>query len=241
MRLILLVAAIVFAAFSSIAAPCLPAPLSTYTAAGFTCEVDAAVFSDFSFFLQNDDAGDVLGEDDITVSPLTEAGAVGLRFSGAFQATGGPDEPSAAGGIQINEYRFFFEVTRAGSVLTSVISTLNDPQRVVYNPLKFGNIFASNNATNDGALSIADDDDPDLTDDDTLNSERLFVTADTLIHLAAGASAEGTVAPVGYASISSADFLFGYRELPPEVPEPGSWLMGLSAIACLAGYHRLRR
>jgi uncharacterized protein (TIGR03382 family) len=216
------------------------ASLTTYTAAGFSCEVNSAVFSDFSFFLQNSGGGGVLGQDDITVSPLIEPGIVGLRFAGEFQSTGGPNGPGPAQGIRINEYRFFFDVTRPGSVFTSVGSRLNDPVRIVQNPLKFGNIFASNLAANDGAQSFADDDDPDLTAFETLNTERLVVSVDNLIHLAAGASAEGTVAPVGFVSLASADYLYTYRATGPEVPEPGTWMLGVLGFAVLVAARRGR-
>jgi hypothetical protein len=239
MRAVCLLAVASATAISLIAAPCVPASLSTYTAAGFTCEVDSAVFSDFDFLLQNGGAGDVLGEDDITVSPLVEPGAFGLRFAGDFQATGGPNGDGPAEGIRSNEYRFFFSVTRPGSVLTSVGARLNDPLRLVYNPLKFGNIFTANHAANDGAQAFADDDDPDLTEFDTLNSERVFVNADNLLQLAAGASGEGTVAPVGFASLGSADYLYTYREVAV-VPEPGTWGLGLVGVVVLAVVRRLR-
>jgi hypothetical protein len=220
------------------AAPCVATSLNTYTTAGFSCEVGSAIFSDFSFFLQNSGGGDVLGESDITVSPLTEPGVVGLRFAGGFQATGGPNGPGPAEGIRVNEYRFFFSVTRPGSVFTSVGSRLNDPLRIVHNPFKFGNIFASNYATNDGAQSFADDDDPDLTAFDTLNSERVMVPVDNLIHLAAGASAEGTAAPVGFVSLSSADYLYTYREVGPAIPEPGTWALCLLGFGAFAAARR---
>jgi hypothetical protein len=222
------------------AAPCVSAPLTTYTAVGFSCEVNSAIFSNFGFFLQNSGGGDVLGEGDITVSPVIEPGIVGLRFAGEFQATGGPNGPGPAQGIRINEYRFFFDVSRPASMFTSVGSRLNDPLRIVQNPLKFGNIFASNLATNDGAQSFAEDDDPDLTDFDTLNSERIVVFGDNLIHLAAGASAEGTVAPVGFVSLSSADYLYTYREVGPEIPEPSTWVLCLSSFVVMVVLRRGR-
>jgi hypothetical protein len=236
----LVMAAGLTASIPMASAPCVSAPLSTYTVAGFSCEVNSAVFSDFSFFLQNSGGGGILDEDDITVSPLIEAGAVGLRFAGDFEATGGPNGPGPAEGIRVNEYRFFFEVTRPGSVFTSVASRLNNPVRIVQNPMKFGNIFASTLATNDGALAIADDDDPDLTDVDALNMERVVVPVDNLIHLAAGASAAGTDAPVGFASLDSADYLYTYRETGPVIPEPGAWVLCFSGLAALIASRRLR-
>lgn len=237
-RFCLLMVTSVVATVVLTAAPCGSAPFTTYAAAGFSCEVNSAIFSNFSFVLQNGGGGDILGEGDFTVSPLIEPRIVGLRFAGEFQATGGADGPGPAQGIRINEYRFFFEVTRPGSVFTSVGSRLNDPLRIVRNPLKFGDIFASNYATNDGAQSFANDDDPDLTEFDTLNSERVTIPVDNLIHLAAGASAAGTMAPVGFASIGSADYLFEYRELGPEVPEPGTWALCFSGIAALLALRR---
>jgi hypothetical protein len=240
MRLLLLCFSLVSAATSLFGAACVSAPLSTYTVLGFTCEVGTAVFSDFEFQLQNAGGGGILDEDDITVSPLIAVGTVGLRFAADFTSTGGPNGAGPAEGIRVNEYRFFFDVTRPGSVLTSVGAIMNDPDRLAPNPLKIGNIIASNYAANDAALAIADDDDADLTDFDTLNSERVLVNADTMIHLAAGASAAGTTTPVGTASLSSADFLFTYRELDSPVPEPGTWVLSLSSLAALLVYRRLR-
>jgi hypothetical protein len=198
-------------------APCGIAPLSDYLAPGFTCEVDAAMFSNFDFFLQNDTSDTVaLTPDEIEVSPLSLPGQVGLRVAGAFEALGAINGPGPAEGLRNIEYRFFFDVIKPGSQFISVRSALNNPLRLAPNPLKFGNIFASNQAANDGALSIADDDDPDLTDTDLLNSPRLIVAADELLHLTAGASAIGTTTPVGFVSVSSADYLFGHEVLVPE-------------------------
>lgn len=221
-----------------VAAPCVVAPLTTYTASGFTCEVDSAVFSNFNFFLQNSGGGDVLAEGDITVSPLIEPSIVGLRFSGDFQATGGPNGMGPAEGIRINAYRFFFDVTKPGSIFTDIGSRLNDPFRFAPNPFKFGDIFASNYAANDAALALVHDTDADLTEFDALNSERLSVTADNMIQLAAGASAEGTVAPVGFVSLGSADYLYQYRVLETAVPEPRAWLLSVLGLAGLAVYRR---
>lgn len=223
------------------AGPCVPATLTTYTSAGFSCEVNLAIFSDFGFFLQESQGGDMLSAGDITVSPIVEPGIVGLRFAGDFQSTGGPNGPAPAQGIRVNDYRFFFEVTRPGSMFTSGGSRLNDPVRIVQNPLKFGSIFASNYASNDGAQSFAFDDDPDLTDFDTLNSERVVISADNHIFLAAGASAAGTAAPVGFASLSSADYLYTYKEDDTVIPEPGTWATFLFGLAALAAVHRHSR
>lgn len=228
------------AATPTIAAPCVSAALNTYTAAGFTCEVDSAIFSDFNFVVQTSGAGDILDESDITVAPIIEMGIVGLSFSGDFQSTGGPNGMGPAEGNRTNEYRFFFEVTRPGSIFTAVGSRLNDPVRIVQNPLKFGSIFATNYATNDGAQSFAFDTDADLTDFATLNTERLTVPVDNIIHLTAGASAAGTIAPVGFASLESADFLYEYRVLDAEIPEPSTWALCISGLGVMAFYRRRR-
>lgn len=220
------------------AAPCVSASLSTYTAAGFSCEVNAATFSNFSFFLQNNGAGNLLNEGSINVSPLVEPGVVGLRFAGNFQATGGPNGPGPAEGIRVNEYRFFFGVTRSDSIFTAVGARLNNPVRIVQNPLKFGSIFASNLATNDAGLAIALDTDPDLTDLANLNSERVTIPVDNLISLSAGASASGTTSPVGFASLSSADYLFAYRDIAPVVPEPATAALLLLGFAALVTVRR---
>jgi hypothetical protein len=240
MRLSLSLIVTILSGTSLFGAACVPSPLSTYTAAGFSCEVGTAVFSNFDFQLQNAGGGGVLDEGDITVSPLLGVGFVGLNFAGDFESTGGPNGAGPAEGIRVNAYRFFFDVTRPGSVFTSVGAELNDPLRIAPNPLKFGDIFASNYAANDAALAIVHDTDPDLSEFDTLNSERAVINADTMIQLAAGASAVGTTSPVGFVSLSSADFLYTYRELDSPVPEPGTWVLSLSSLAALLVFRRFR-
>src|SRR5690606_32308291 len=139
-------------------------------------EVDSAIFSNFSFFLQNSGGGDILAEGDITVSPLIEPDIVGLRFSGDFQSTGGPNGMGPAEGIRLNAYRFFFDVTKPGSIFTDIGSRLNDPSGIAPNPFKSGDILALNYAADDAALALVHDTDLDLTEFDALTSERLTVT-----------------------------------------------------------------
>lgn len=237
-RSALLVAACAAVVPSVSAAPCALAPLATYTVSGYTCEVGTAVFSNVSFFLQNGGGGNVLDPDTINVSPLLEPGLVGLRFSGNFQSTGGPDGPGPAEGLRSNIYRFFFSLEKSGSVFTGLESRLNDPLRIVRNPLKFGDIFAANYAANDGALAIVHDDDPGLTISQALNSQRTTLPLDNLIQLTAGASAPGTTSPVGFASLDSADFLFAYREVGPAVPEPATWPMVSATLLLLLALRR---
>jgi len=214
-------------------APCVNAAFSSYLVAGFSCDVNAAVFSDFAFSLQNDTSPTVaLTPADIQVSPLIAAGQVGLRFSGNFQALGAENGPGPAEGIRNITYRFFFDVTRPGSQFLSVGAVLNNPSRLAPNPLKFGDIFASNQAANDAALAIANDDDPDLADTVALNSPRLTVVADDLLVLTAGASAVGTTTPVGFVSASSADYLFGYQVLVPELGT--AWMLVAGGMSLMA-------
>lgn len=220
------------------AAPCTVAPLSNYIVAGFTCDVNSAIFSDFDFFLQNDSSPTVaLTAAQIEVSPLSSAGQVGLRFAGDFEALGAENGPGPAEGIRNITYRFMFDVTRPGSQFVSVGAVLHDPVRLAPNPLKFGDIFASNQAANDGALAIANDDDPDLSDTDPLNSPRLTIAADDQLVLTAGASAAGTTTPAGFVSVSSADYLFGYEVI---IPEPGTLSTLFFGVALLVAIRFLQ-
>lgn len=238
MRIFLVVLSAFIFSTAGIAAPCVVAPLSNYLLAGFSCDVNSAVFSDFDFLLQNDTSSTVaLTPAQIQVSPVSSPGQVGLRFSGDFEALGAENGPGPAEGLRNITYRFFFDVTRPGSQFVSVGAILHDPVRLAPNPLKFGDIFASNLAANDAALAIANDDDPDLSDMVMLNSPRLTVAADDQLLLTAGASAVGTTMPVGFVSASSADYLFGYQVI---IPEPDTSIMLLSGVALLAALHFLR-
>lgn len=212
------------------AAPCAAGPYSGYTVAGFSCEVDGASFSNFSFFLQASGAGNVLTTDDIIVSPVTGVDTVGLRFSGDFSATGAANGVGPAEGIRINAYRFFYDVTRPGSVFTDIGVELTNPSRFAPNPLKFGGIQGFNLAANDAALAIADDLGGGLLDFTALNADRLVVMSDNTLQLAGGASAAGTALPVGFAEVDAVDFLYVYRV--EEVPTPASLLLlGTGLIA----------
>ena len=238
MRILLVVLSALVLSTAGICAPCAVAPLSNYLVAGFSCDVNSAVFSDFDFLLQNDSSSTVaLTPAEIQISPLSSPGQVGLRFSGDFEALGAQNGPGPAEGLRNITYRFFFEVTRPGSQFVSVGAVLHDPVRLAPNPLKFGDIFASNQAANDGALAIANDDDPDLSDMDGLNSPRLTVVADDQLLLTAGASAVGTTTPVGFVSASSADYLFGYEVT---IPEPGTSVMLVCAVALLVVLYVVR-
>jgi hypothetical protein len=239
MKLFLGIAAACIFAMTASAAPCASAPLSTYLAAGFECEIDSAVFSDFSFALQNDSSDTVaLTEDEITVSPLSAGNRLGLRLAGDFAAVGAVNGPGPTDGLRNITYRFMFDITRPATLFTNVIAQLNGPSRFSPDPFEFGGIFASNNITNDGALAIAHDDDPGFMDDDSLNTPREPIFVDALINLTGGGSLAGTMAPVGSVTLRSADLLYDFE--PAVVPEPGTWAICVSGLGLLFAFRRRR-
>lgn len=208
------------------AAPCASQPYSIYIAGGFTCEINGAVFSNFSFSSMDSGPNVALLASEINVSPLTAASSVGLRFAADFNASGGPNGPGPAQGIFIEQYRFIYQVTRPDSEFISATVRLNSPTRFSPNPLKFGAVLSAKSIANDGATAIVDDQDPGLTDVGLLNTPRTTIFVDELLQLAGGASAVNTVAPVGVVTLQSSDNLFTYQLV---VPEPASWLL------CVAG------
>jgi hypothetical protein len=221
------------------AAPlCVSAPLSTYTAAGFECEIDSALFSDFSFFATGSVTTTALDEDEITVSPLSGLNQVGLRFEGDFESTGNPNGPGPAEGNLNVSYRFFFDVDRPFSEFVSATTILNNPFRFSPNPLKFGAVLAGKSIANDGALASVLDTDPDLMETANLNTPRQMIAIDELLSLTGGASAEGTVAPVGFVTLDSVDNLFTYQTV---VPEPGVLSLLAGGMVLLAAVMAHRR
>ena len=209
------------------AAPaCVAQPYSNFLAAGFECEIDAAVFSNFSFSSMDSGPNTALDASQITVSPLSSAFSAGLRFGADFDASGGPNGPGPAQGIFIEQYRFLYQVTRPDSEFASTTVRLNNPTRFSPNPAKFGGVLSGKVISNDGATAIVDDQDADLTDTGILNTSRTTIFVDELLQLSGGASAMGTVAPVGNVTLESSDNLFTYQLV---VPEPSTWLL------CLAG------
>lgn len=207
---------------------CVAQPYSNFLAAGFECEIDAAVFSNFSFSSMDSGPNTALAASEITVSPLSSASSVGLRFAADFNASGGANGPGPAQGIFIEAYRFLFQVTRPDSEFVSTTVRLNNPTRFSPNPAKFGAVLSGKVISNDGATAIVDDQDPGLTDTGILNTPRTTIFVDELLQLSGGASAMGTVAPVGNVTLESSDNLFTYQLL---VPEPAAWLMCLVSLA----------
>lgn len=162
----------------------------------------------------------------ITVSPFSSASSIGLRFAADFNASGGPNGPGPAQGIFIEQYRFLYQVTRPDSEFVSTTVRLNNPTRFSPNPAKFGSVLSGKVISNDGATAIVNDQDVGLTDTGILNSPRTSIFVDELLQLSGGASAMGTVAPVGNVTLESSDNLFTYQLV---VPEPSTSLL------CLVG------
>ncbi len=223
------------------AAPlCTSASLSAYLVAGFECEIDGAVFSEFDLFTTGSITTTPLDAGEITVSPLSAANQVGLRFAGDFESTGTVSGPGPAQGNLNVSYRFFFTVERPFSEFISTTTALNNPFRFSPNALKFGSILSGKSITNDGALASVTDTDPDLMDTGFLFTPRQKITIDELLSLTGGASADGAQAPVGFVTLDSVDNLFDYRTT---VPEPGTLLLfggGIFAVA-LRRRRRFRR
>lgn len=224
---------------SSSAAPlCVSGLLSTYTVAGFACEIDGATFSNFSFQGTGSLTTTALDETEITVSPLSGPNEVGLNFAGRFESTGTANSPSPAGGNLAVTYRFMFDVDRPGSEFLAATTAITNPNRFSPNPLKFGGIVVGKNIANDGANAITNDTDPDLMEMTFLFNPRQTIFVDDQVTLIGGASAEGTVAPAGFVTLDSFDNLFLYEVT---VPEPGTLsLLGGGAFLFLLMRRRKR-
>ena len=230
-RLLSLVLLVTGTTFTLRAAPvCVSQPFSNFLVAGFACEVNAAVFSNFTFATMDSGPNVALDATQITVSPLQSGASVGLRFAAAFDASGLPNGPGPAEGLAIEQYRFLYQVTRADSLFTSATVTLNNPTRFSPNPAKFGGVLSAKSIANDGATAITNDQDPDLTDTGVLFTPRTTINVDELLQLTGGASAAGTTSPVGNVTLGSSDNLFSYRLV---VPEPSAGLLCLGGITLL--------
>lgn len=205
---------------------CVVQSYSNFLAPGFECEINAALFSNFSFSSIDSGPNTALDASQITVSPLSSASSIGLRFAADFNASGGPNGPGPTQGIFIEQYRFLYQVTRPDSEFVSTTVRLNSPTRFSPNPAKFGGVLSGKVISNDGATAIVNDQDVGLTDTGILNTPRTSIFVDELLQLSGGASAMGTVAPVGNVTLESSDNLFTYQLV---VPEPSAWLL------CLVG------
>ena len=209
---------------------CVSQPYSNLIAAGFECEINAAVFSNFSFSSLDSGPNTALDESQITVSPLLSGFTVGLRFAADFDASGGPNGPGPAQGIFLEQYRFLYRVTRPDSEFISTTVRLNNPTRFSPNPAKFGSVLSGKVISNDGATAIVDDQDGDLMDTGILNTPRTTIFVDELLQLSGGASAMGTMAPAGNVTLESSDNLFTYQTV---IPEPRTWILCCAGIAAL--------
>lgn len=240
---VLLAAAAFTAASAASAAPlCATATLDNYLVGGFECEIDSAVFSNFTFSNNGGGAGvPVLDATEITVDPLSGLDEVGLRFSGDFFTEGGPNGPGPAEGLRVAQYRFIYDVTRLNSEFFSA-STVIDPAYEFnwVNPAKFGGILLGKSITNDGALasSLINLGTTEPNDTAFLNTPRESIGVDDTFQLTGGASLPGSL-QVGNVSAGFIENRFAYTE-DEAIPEPSTWTMLLGAGALLYGIRRRR-
>ncbi len=224
------------------AAPlCASAALANYLAAGFECEIDQAVFSDFSFQTQGGLTVDHLNADEIDVSPLSGINEVGLRFSGDFEAEGGPNGPGPAAGIRIAAYRFLYQVTRPNSQFVSATAAIDPAYTFNFvNPLKFGGLLLGKSIANDGASASAlvNLNTAQPSDSTLLNTPRQNIQVDDLWQLSGGASAAGSNAPVGYVAAGYVDNLFAFENVA--VPEPATMALLFACLLALMGSRCVR-
>jgi hypothetical protein len=215
-------AVVLFATQLSAAPLCSSAALSTYSAAGFSCEINGALFENFSFSSLGSAPPVPLTDDEINVVPIFGAGFLGLRFEGNFEGIGRPNGAGPAEGLNSTQYRIMYTVTDLGKLFNAITAEVEGGERFAPNPLKFGNYVVGSNVTNDGALAILTFDDIDQVDNDTLNSARTFVSIDNTITMTGGASAVGSVAPVGTVSFDAFESRLAYDVV---VPEPATFLL----------------
>jgi hypothetical protein len=222
----------------ALAAPaCVSASYSTYTAIGFECEINGAVFSNFTY-PATPNGGDLLAGD-ITVSPLSTLNSVGLRFTAAFSASGLPNGPGNFEGQFVEQYRFIYQVFLPAGVFVSATTNINGGSVFSPNAQKPSGYLAAMSVANDGASAIVGNNTPGQTETNALFTARANITADTLAQLTGGASAVGTAAPVGIGEYDSFDNVFQYRTA--DVPEPQTAAMIVLALAAGVRAARFRR
>lgn len=234
-----LIFAVMLAPSTQAAPICASAALSNYLTAGFECEIDQALFSDFSFQTQGGGTVAHLNSNEIDVSPLSGVNEVGLRFSGDFEAEGGPNGPGPAAGLRVAAYRFIYQVTRPNSEFVSATAAIDPGYTFNFvNPLKFGGLLLGKSIANDGASASAlvNLGTTQPTNSTLLNTPRQNIHVDDLWQLSGGASAAGTNAPVGYVAANYVDNLFTFESVA--VPEPTSLAMLLASAFVLFGMRR---
>jgi hypothetical protein len=225
------IAAMLFVASSANAAiTCVAGTYDTYTAAGFECEIDGAVFSNFSF-PATPNGGD-LEESDILVTPLSGPNFVGLRFTANFSATGGANGAGMFEGQVAEQYRFFYHINLAGGEFFNATVDIDGGSTFNPNPSKPSGYLVGLSVANDGAGASVLQNTPGQTDTGTLFTARSFISIDTLAQVIGGASAS-QVAPFGVGEFDSFDNTFEYELDDVIIPEPGTaalMLVGLAAV-----------
>jgi hypothetical protein len=233
-----MIGALMLTSGSAFAAPaCVSASYSTYTSVGFECEINGAVFSNFTY-PATPNGGDLLAGD-ITVSPLSALNSVGLRFAANFSASGLPNGPGNFEGQFVEQYRFIYQVSIANGLFHSATTNINGGSVFSPNAQKPSGYLAAMSVANDGASAIVGNNTPGQTETNALFTARANITADTLAQLTGGASAVGTAAPVGIGEYDSFENVFQYRAA--DVPEPQTAAMMMLALAAAGLVVRRRR
>jgi hypothetical protein len=230
MRYAIALVATLFAAGNVHAAiTCPTASYATYTAAGFSCEIDGAFFSNFSF-PATPNGGDLM-ESDISVSPLSALNSAGLRFTAGFSATGTFNGPGGSEGQVAEQYRFFYNVSVPGGLFTDVTARIAGGSLFSPNPQKPSGYFVGLVVANDGAGAFVLDDTLGQTDTQALNTARTNISIDTTAQVGGGASVSPAAGPFGVGEFDSFDNVFLFQ--PAEVPEPKSMAMMMVAATVM--------
>jgi hypothetical protein len=235
MKYLLTIAALIAAGTANAAPICGAGTYNTYTAVGFECEIDGALFSNFSY-PATPNGGD-LAEADITVTPLSGPNSVGFRFTANFSSTGTVNGPGNFEGMIAEQYRFFFDVSLPGGLITDARTNITGGSVSSPNVQKPSSYLVALLIANDAALASVGSNTPGQTATQALNTARTNINVDTFVQLTGGTSI-GSTPPFGVGEFDSFDNIFLY-ELN-EVPEPGSAGLLLIALAAGGALQRLR-
>jgi hypothetical protein len=207
---------------------CVSQPYSSFIIAGFECEINAAVFSNFSFSSQDSGPNTALDASQITVSPLTFASTVGrLALTSTPAAVRMDPVPPKASSSSSTVFSTRSPAPAANlsaplcSLTSLPASAPTQPNSATYYPARSLPTAQRQLSTRSG---------PGLMDTGLLNTPCTLIFVDELLQLSGGASAMTTVAPVGNVTLGSSDNLFTYQLV---IPEPSTWFLCLTAIGAL--------